>query len=216
MSGPAVWVSTELQPPGGAGAAWGRWQNRMPNGCRWEPPGTTAEPAAAATPAACECLVVADTLAGLNWREIADVIVCSRGPGAPRGSRSEWLAEILARYPGCAVAATSIAASRCVIAAPDGAQARASVLGAAVEMGQRVMVCASVAHCWLAFGGPLAVLEGAVLRMTAGRRAVRGHLRCQGGGESWCFRVSAEGAERGLSASLRRRTSAASGAPSSL
>ncbi len=92
-------------------------QQMVPNGCRGPSRPRPAELLAAAGCAAGE-FVVADTRAEPRWLEVADVVVCPGEPVRHRGSRSGWLPEILARYPGCAVAVTRLPVGGCLVATP--------------------------------------------------------------------------------------------------
>ncbi len=192
-------------------------QQMIPNGCRGQSRPRPAELLAAAGCAAGE-FVVADTRAEPHWLEVADVIVCPGEPVRHRGSRSGWLDEILARYPGCAVAVTSLPVGGCLVAVRAGGPVRFAACGETVGAGVWAVVCGSVVHGWLAAGWPVPALEPGRVRLTACTLTARPwEWRIWGqlpGGSFWCRMLGAAGAP-GTPVSSRCRSSSVSGAPSS-
>lgn len=96
--------------------------------------------------------------------EIADVIYRRDRPG--RSRPSAWLTGILARYPGCSVAAMPVAGHRYLVATRADRQ---PVLAFLVpdDHGFNVLACAAFVYGWLCAGWPLDAL-GAVRLETAG------------------------------------------------
>lgn len=201
-------MRTRLMLGWGCGSLLGDGRQEIRDGCARSP-----RPAGIARYAAAEMVVADACHSGGGWLEVADVIVCTAGTGTARGSRPAWLPVILARYPGCAVAAAADASGCTALTRPG------AVLGfgaAGCPPGMWVLVCGCLVHCWAAAGWPVAGLDGARLRVTAGGPAlgrpgwrVRGQLA----GAPLSFSAAWTPAGPGPSASSARRAPAASGAP---
>lgn len=119
-----------------------------------------------------EYVVVATPGAARCWREIADVIICEAYPQLPDAVCR--LHSVLRRHPGCAVAAAGLGPGACVVAARCGSVATLTVRPPSGAPGIGAIACASVAHGWLCTGQPLAALDQAAVRVSAGQPGVLG------------------------------------------
>jgi sugar/nucleoside kinase (ribokinase family) len=98
------------------------------------------------------------------WLDVADIIFCSHEKlpcPAPK-----WIAQIMARYPGVAMAAVGCGADGTVLGLRDG---RLVSVGAVAPLGVRNTssagdsLFAAFLHGWLATGNPVEALGGAVV-----------------------------------------------------
>jgi hypothetical protein len=158
-------------------------------------------------------LMAAPATCSEHWLQIADVIFCPGRPQEPRpGAADGWLALMLSRFPGCAVAVVA-AAGACRVRARSSTAITLTVWGAA----PKPLIGGCLAHAWLAAGRPLAALDDARLRV-AFRDSAHGWAACgHGGGTSLSFWLSVLCARpvAGPSVSSRERTCPAWGAPTS-
>ena len=149
-----------------------------------------------------------------RWLEIADVIAGGRaaGCGHGAGTGAPWLRAILARYPGCAVAATGQAGG-CVVVA-RGTADRSGICG---RYSCGALAGGALAHCWLTADWPHAALRQArfIPAVAAQRLHCSWQVWGQAGGSPFSLVVSVQPAGSALSLSSWRRTGSASGAPSS-
>jgi hypothetical protein len=100
-------------------------------------------------------LAVAGDLVAVNAgcrgsRQLADVIWRDGDSGQP----AAWLAGVLDRYPGCAVAAIRVTDGGCLVATRAGYP-----LFFHNERRLNTLVCATFVHGWLAAGWPLAAFD---------------------------------------------------------
>lgn len=108
--------------------------------------------------------------------EIADVI-CGT-PGRGRGRAAAWLAHVLDRYPGCAVAAIADGPGWCLVgmrafpALPVTVHITADCAARVVPV-----LCASFIYGWLAAGRPVTALAPARLGVSARRAGTRDQIR---------------------------------------
>ncbi|WP_324612846.1 hypothetical protein [Streptomyces specialis] len=114
---------------------------------------------------------------------IADVILCYAAEDDPRvGPPAVWTAEILARHPGCRLAAYITGPDRCTVRARGDGPAR---LTAAPDASGRVDLCdpaayASALHAWLGDGGSLADAAAHGLTVVTGRARHRVRVEITG------------------------------------
>jgi len=192
-------------------------EQMIPNGCRGQSRQQPAERLEAEGYLAGEFLA-AGTRAEPRWLEVADVIVRPDGRVRHRGSRSAWSDEMFARYPGCAVAVTSLGARGYVAAVRAGGPVRFAACPKIAGAGMWAVVCGSVVHGWLAAGWPVAALEPERLQvitcmLTA--RPAQWQVRGQLPGLSFSCRLLRSAGAPGMSVPSRCRSSSVSGAPSS-
>jgi sugar/nucleoside kinase (ribokinase family) len=98
------------------------------------------------------------------WLEVADILFCSheRLPCQP----DEWVARVLARYPGCQVVGIGMGADGAMLGLRDGTLIRAGAItprGVVSTAGAGDALFASFLHGWLATGNPVDALQMAVL-----------------------------------------------------
>jgi acarbose 7IV-phosphotransferase len=98
------------------------------------------------------------------WLEVADILFCSheRLPCQP----DEWVARVLARYPGCQVVGIGMGADGAMLGLRDGTLIRAGAVtprGVVSTAGAGDALFASFLHGWLATGNPVDALQTAVL-----------------------------------------------------
>lgn len=117
-------------------------------------------------PIAVDVNVIADLDDGFYqpWLDVADIIFCSHEnlPCPP----PMWIARIMARYPGVAIAAVGCGANGTVLGLRDGrlASARAvAPIGVRNTSSAGDSLFAAFLHGWLATGSPVEALSGAVL-----------------------------------------------------
>jgi sugar/nucleoside kinase (ribokinase family) len=98
------------------------------------------------------------------WMEAADIVFCSheRLPCSPE----QWVARVLARYPGCEVVGIGRGADGAILGLRDGTLVSAAAVaprGVVNTSGAGDTLFASFLHGWLATGNPLGSLQSAVL-----------------------------------------------------
>jgi sugar/nucleoside kinase (ribokinase family) len=98
------------------------------------------------------------------WLEVADILFCSheRLPCEPQ----EWIARVLARYPGCQVVGIGLGADGAMLGLRDGTLIQAEAVtprGVVSTAGAGDALFASFLHGWLATGNPAGALQSAVL-----------------------------------------------------
>jgi sugar/nucleoside kinase (ribokinase family) len=98
------------------------------------------------------------------WLEVADIVFCSheRLTCTP----AEWVAQLFARYPGCAIAGVGRGPDGCLLGLRDGTLVQAAGIaprGVVSTAGAGDALFASFLHAWLATGNPVRALEAAVL-----------------------------------------------------
>jgi hypothetical protein len=159
---------------------------------------------------ACDYVIADASCTDPGRFEIADLIICDAGGQQPARIAPQ-LANVLRRYPGCAVAAAGTSDGGCVIAAGCGTVVSVSTCGLPAEPGLRALAWGSFAQAWLCAGRPLAVLGEFSLRVVAGRAPARpGGL---GHGGPWsCSLREAGGSAGGWWLACRCRTWSASAA----
>jgi acarbose 7IV-phosphotransferase len=96
--------------------------------------------------------------------ELADIVFCSheRLPCQP----AEWIGQIFARFPGCAIAGIGCGGDGCVLGLADGRLVRVSAQaprGVVNTAGAGDTLFASFLHTWLATGNAIRAIERAVL-----------------------------------------------------
>jgi hypothetical protein len=124
---------------------------------RWEPD----------QPAVCCDLLAAEVAGDGGGRcDIADVIT-GRACWRPAVARA-WLAGVLRRYPGCAVAAARAGRGLCLVGDRYGNVMSIAVSGPGCTPGRCAVACGSFVHGWLCAGWPLAALNPQ-LRVAASR-----------------------------------------------
>jgi sugar/nucleoside kinase (ribokinase family) len=98
------------------------------------------------------------------WLDVADIIFCSHEKLPCQAPK--WIARIMARYPGVAIAAVGRGANGTVLGLRDG---RMVSVGAVAPLGVRNTssagdsLFAAFLHGWLATGNPIEALSGAVV-----------------------------------------------------
>lgn len=98
------------------------------------------------------------------WLDVADIIFCSHEKlpcPAP-----DWIAQIMARYPGAAIAAVGCGADGTVLGLRDGRLVSAEAiapLGVRNTSSAGDSLFAAFLHGWLATGNPVEALRGAVV-----------------------------------------------------
>jgi hypothetical protein len=192
-------------------------EQMIPNGCRGQSRQQSAERLAAEEYVAGEFLV-ADTRAGPRGLDVADVIVCPDEPARHRGSRPAWSDGMLARYPGCAVAVTSLGARGCLAAIRSGEPIRFAAGPATAGAGMWAVVCGSVVHGWLAAGWPVAAFEPQRLQVSTCTRTARPggwQVRGQVPGVPFSCRIPGSAGALGMPVPSRCLSCCVSGAPSS-
>ncbi|MFJ6658155.1 hypothetical protein ACIQNG_17575 [Streptomyces sp. NPDC091377] len=96
---------------------------------------------------------------------VADVVFRETDPADPRfGSPARWTADILDRYPHCALAACVTASDTCVVRLRSGALLELRVRG-----GADPVACACALHAWVAAGRDPQELTGSGLTVRTGR-----------------------------------------------
>ena len=98
------------------------------------------------------------------WLEVADILFCSheRLPCQPE----DWVAQVLARYPGCQVVGIGMGAEGAMLGLRDGTLIRAGAVtprGVVSTAGAGDALFASFLHGWLATGNSVDSLQSAVL-----------------------------------------------------
>ena len=117
-------------------------------------------------PIAVDVNVIADLDDGFYqpWLEVADIIFCSHEKlpcPAP-----EWIARVMARYPGAALAAVGCGAAGTILGLRDGrlvSAAAVAPLGVRNTSSAGDSLFAGFLHGWLATGNPVEALSGAVV-----------------------------------------------------
>ncbi|HEX5495906.1 MAG TPA: carbohydrate kinase family protein [Mycobacteriales bacterium] len=117
-------------------------------------------------PVAVDVHVIADVDDPYNrpWLDVADVVFCSheRLPCSP----SEWVGQVLGRYPGCAIAAVGCGGAGSVLGLRDGTLVTvpaAAPRGVRNTLGAGDALFASFLHGWLATGNPIEALTSATV-----------------------------------------------------
>ncbi|RKN45629.1 hypothetical protein [Streptomyces hoynatensis] len=102
-----------------------------------------------------------------GWAEFADVLVASAPLGAQAAERR--LTFLFRRYPGCLVAASTLAEGGCLVGTRDGSRLWAAPEGPAAHADRAAgAALASLLHGWLVLGRSPAELDGARVRSAEG------------------------------------------------
>lgn len=160
------------------------------------------------------------------WADVADILIVPMPPRSPgQGTASQWLANTLARHPGCAVAATA-EPGWCTVALRDGTVLTQDTANGAAEsaparspgtaahvFSAHLAVYGCLIHALLVAAIPLTSLTWAQPQQTApgppGTWTTCGHAA----GAPFSFGIVLEEPEIGRLPSSRARTATASGAP---
>lgn len=142
--------------------------------------------------------------------EIADVIAGGRCFSLDEGRA--WLADVLRRFPGCAVAVAGTGNGGCLAADRCGGAVIAEVQGASREPGLGALACGLFVYGWLCAGRALVTLEPPVLRVRA-RSPQRWWPRLAQGSVLSCSPGTVGASPAMAVLASRSRTPLASGAP---
>ncbi len=98
------------------------------------------------------------------WLEVADIVFCSHEKLSC--TAAEWIGQVFARYPGCAIAGVGRGPDGCLLGLRDGTLVQVAGIaprGVVSTAGAGDALFASFLHGWLATGNPVKALEAAVL-----------------------------------------------------
>jgi hypothetical protein len=214
----ARWELT-LRPPTTSQRSPGQYENRPPNRSRL--PGQIPGPVALTG----EFLLANANCAG-PWANIADILIVPTPPHSHhQAAPSHWLADALARHPGCAVAVTG-GPLWCTAALRDGTMIRQGTTRDADPLAPArppdmavhgipasLTVPGCLVHALLVARRPLTLLSWAQPLMSAPGPPGTWTTCGQAAGAPFSFGIVFEDPETGRSLSSRARTSTASGAP---
>jgi hypothetical protein len=137
------------------------------------------------------CEFVAADVSGreARWLELADVLISLVTGRADQAARS--LAQVLAAYPGCAVAAAADAGGRCLVTARGGCAVLLTTAGPAPSPWLCALACGSLAYAWLCASRPLTELGSVPVKVRLGPPP--GLVSAPGYDDAWsCSRCRAD------------------------